>query len=238
MEALLKEITEEKLAGYINQFFPNVDNIPAVESAAQILTKSMCDLFKSYAQSEFVLARVFHSFEYQALPKDIQEAARQALATTPKEENLFLTLLGTYGDEAAWQDRRKSHGHRAIPLTKESIRKIPMMTRLFQQLGFDLGIMLGEGSPGIVVSGLERSYGVFYVNNAEHSPYIPAQDFVSKYGIKTIFGSGVKLPNNDISIFIGFTKVILDEAQALCFSPLMSFFWQKVFPVIEKGFFL
>lgn len=235
--AILREVTELGLSNYINQLFASIDNVSSVEEAAQVFAKGMYTTFKSGAQSELVLSRVFHSFEYQALPQDIQEAIKQAAEKTPDAGSLFLTLLGTYGDEPAWQDRTKSSGHKALPLTPESITKIPMMTRLFQQIGFDLGIALGKGSPGMVISGVDRSYSVFYVDEAQGSPYIPAQEFVTNYGVKTIVGSGVKLPNNDISIYIGFTRISLNEVQALHFSPLMSLFWQKVFPVIEKGFF-
>jgi hypothetical protein len=235
--ASLKEINHYKLFTLIDQLFTNIDNIPSVEAAAQLLTQSMCETFKTDSKSDIVLSRIFHSFEYQALPVDIQEVAKRVVGNTPSDNSIFLSLIGTYGDETAWRSRFMSQGHQAIPITQESIKKIPMMTRLFQQMGFDLGILLGEGSPGIDVSGVERSYSVFYVKDAWGSSYIPAQDFVRKYSVKSVVGSGIELPTNDVSIYIGFTRLYLDELITASIAPLMSLFWQKIFPLIEKGFF-
>jgi hypothetical protein len=235
--ASLGEVDEAKLSDYISRLFVNIDNIPSVESAAGILAKGMCDIFKPGKKSELALSRVFHSFEYEALPPDIKEAAKKSIRKTPENDSLFMTLLGTYGDEPAWQDRKKSHDHKAILLTYESLKKIPMMSRVFQQVGFDLGIASSKGAAGMIFSGLKESYGIFHVPEAQDSPYITDQDFVREYDIRSVFGSAVKLPGNDVSAYIGFSRAQIDEDRVLYFLPLMSFFWQKAFPLIGKGFF-
>ena len=46
------------------------------------------------------------------------------------------TLLGTYGCEEAWRDRHRSKGHKAIPfLNQKTVSRIPMMSRLLNELG-------------------------------------------------------------------------------------------------------
>jgi hypothetical protein len=233
----LQQLNEVTVSSLINATFEDINQIPSVEAAAQLLNQKLCETFKTGEKSDLVLSRTFHSFEYQALPDDIQKAAQQAVNGVPSDKSFFLTLLGTYGDESAWRHRSRSQAHQALPLTRSSIKKIPMMSRLFQQIGLDLGLLLGEGSPGITVSGVEKSYGIFYVKEAQGSPYIPAQDFVKAYHIKSVLGTGVKLPTNDIGIYIGFSRVELDETTASHISPLMSLFWQRAFPLVEKGYF-
>lgn len=236
--ARLKEFNEERLSDLIKNLFVDVDSIPSVEAAANMLAKGMHETFMTDERSELALSRIFHLFEYGALPPDIQRAVKGPGENRPDDKSLYLTLLGTYGDEPAWRDRTLSKGHKVIQLNPEAMEKIPMVARMFQQMGFGLDAPFNENFPGISFSVIGRSYGMFYVAEAENSPYIPAQDFVSKYGIKTVFGSGVKLPNNDVSVYIGFTRANLDEAQAICFSPLMSLFWQRVHRLIEKGYFV
>ena len=178
--ASLHQLEEANLIELLDRLFSGEEPPASVEVAAQRLARGMVETFRSDGKSELVLSRVFHSFEYQTLPGELQERAAQAVGKTPGEHDLFLSLLGTHGDEADWQTRSSSRGHQAIPITRETVKKIPMITRLFQQMGIDLGLLLGEGSPGINVSGIERSYGVFYVPDAAGSPYVPAQDFVEK----------------------------------------------------------
>lgn len=235
--ANLQELDEAIALDLVYWLFVENTNIQSVEKAAQLFVEKLCASFMQGGKSDLILARVFHSLRYSALPDDVQRAARNTVGSAPADDSLFLTLLGTYGDEAAWQHRTRSAAHQAIPLTHESIAKIPMMSRLFQQIGFDLGLVLGEGSPGIRMSGIDGSYGMFHIQQAEGSPYIPAQDFVKKYGVKSVIGGGVRLPNKEIGIFIGFSRVPIIQGMCSGVPRLMSLFWSKTLPLIDKGFF-
>ena len=234
----LREFCESDLVEFMDRTLADVGRFNSVEEAAQCLAQGMFAECGDGARSDLALSRVFHSFEFGALPLDVQGLVRRDFGENVPDDKLFLCLLGTYGQEPPWQHRRNSQGHQAIPLSRESIRSIPMMTRLFQQIGFDLGILLKEDERPMNMSGLCGSYGLFYVNRAAGSPYVPAQEFVVKYGVESVFGTGVMLPSGDASIYIGFSRVALDEHVLGRLSPLMSLFWQKVFPLVAKGYFV
>jgi hypothetical protein len=54
--------------------------------------------------------------------------------TTP-----VLSLVGTQGQEADWNDNRKSKQHRGVPLiSAEFVDGIPMIARLLRELGVPL----------------------------------------------------------------------------------------------------
>ncbi|MBY0545135.1 MAG: hypothetical protein K2Q14_06260, partial [Gammaproteobacteria bacterium] len=130
-----------------------------------------------------------------------------------------------------------SNNHRAIPLTEHTLNTVPMVSRLFQQLGFKLGEQSENEMGELHMSGVSGISGVFYVENALDSPYIPAQDFVKKYGVKSVVGTGVLLPEGEIAAFIGFCRVPLTQIQATALAPIMSKFWRKAFVLTNYGIF-
>lgn len=233
----LQEICKSDLSGFVDEALKDIDRFDSVEHAAQHFTQYIYDQCRSDSESNLVLSRIFHSFELGALPQELKDKAYEKFGENLSDGSVFLSLIGTYGQEAAWQHRTRSGGHQVIPLTRESIPSIPMVARLFQQIGFDLGVLLKEGTASMQMDGVSGAYGMFYVDQAQGSPYIPAQDFVSKYGVKSVIGTGVMLPSGDISVYIGFCRVTMGEKVAAGISPLMSLFWQKAFQLIPKGYF-
>lgn len=233
----LHELCESNLSEFVDRALVNIEQFNSVEQATQYFAQYIYDECSVDSRSELVLSRIFHSFEFGALPQDIKAVAYKKFGDNIPDTNLFLNLIGTYGQESEWQQRTRSSGHQVIPLTRESISLIPMVSRLFQQIGFDLGVLLKEEQASMNMDGVAGAYGMFYVDQAQGSAYIPAQDFVSKYGVKSVIGTGVMLPTGNISVFIGFCRVVLGEKVAAGISPLMSLFWQKAFPLITKGYF-
>ena len=59
-----------------------------------------------------------------------------------------------------------------------------------------------------------KTYGVFHVRDANGSPYIPAQDFVTQYGIQSVVGFGGSLPDGDLFATLLFCRVTVDAAAA------------------------
>lgn len=225
------------LDNVVKSVFIAENNLRSIEDAAKKLAQNLYHYFQTDGVSDFVLVRVFQSVEYLALPIDIQNRITQQTGAVPNPTLRFLTLLGTYGDEQAWQTRTSSQGHQAIPLTEETLNTVPMVSRLFQQIGFNLG-KTEENIEGLHMTGVSGLSGVFHVENAEGSPYIPGQDFVRKYGVKSVIGTGVILPQNEIAAIIGFTRIPLDQVKATILAPLMSKFWLKAFPLLTYGVFL
>jgi hypothetical protein len=60
-----------------------------------------------------------------------------------------------------------------------------------------------------------KTYDVFYVPEADRSPYIPAQDFVRDYGVRSVVGFGGVLKSGEMFAVILFsrTPVPADSAQ-------------------------
>jgi len=235
--ASLEKCSAKDLEAFIEKTFFDLEKFPSVEEAVKTLVQKMCTEFSDQGKSDIVLSRVFHSFDYDLLPKDIQEAGKTALGSNPPDDSKFLVLLGTHGDKTDWQSRTKSKGHQAIPLNRTTVIGIPMVARLFQQIGFDLGIILGEKQIGMGITGVIGSYGVFHVPEAMGSPFIPSQDFVRENGVKSVIGTGVMLPEGDIGVYLAFCRVTVPQSTAANLSALMSHFWQKIYPLREKGMF-
>ena len=119
-----------------------------------------------------------------------------------------LTLMATVGQSANWNARQLSRGHQTIPLASpEMVEKAPMISQLIKELGMDLTSVL-EPSPEIIRELAGKKHGVFYVENAEGSPYIPAQeDFVKRFGIRSVLGFGGMLATGDLFAVILFSTV-------------------------------
>ena len=233
----LMRCTQKDIESFIERTFETFERFSSVEAAAVTLAKGMCEEFGSAESSDLVLSRVFHSFDYELLPPKIQEVAARALGSTPADNSKFLVLIGTHGDKTDWQQRTSSQGHQAIPLNRNTVTSIPMVARLFQQVGFDLGIVLGEKQTGMDISGVYGSYGVFHVPEALGSPFIPAQDFVRDNGVRSVIGTGVMLPEGDIGIYLAFSRVPVSYDAAKRLSALMPLFWKKIYMLREKGMF-
>lgn len=119
-----------------------------------------------------------------------------------------MTLLATRGDEPEWNDVALSRGHQVIPLRdRQAVSELPMVARLVQQLGVDLGPIF-ENDGTLIFQDAQRNCNVFYVDEALGSPYVPAQvDFVAKHGIQSVLGFGGVLPTGDFFAIILFAKV-------------------------------
>jgi hypothetical protein len=86
------------------------------------------------------------------------------------------------------------------------VEQAPMVAQLVRQFGLDLDDIVSP-SPEFVREMSGRSYGVFHVEDAVGSPFIPAQDFVERYGIRSVVGFGGSLRNADIFATIMFSRV-------------------------------
>ena len=119
-----------------------------------------------------------------------------------------LTLMATVGQAAAWNSRFLSQGHRAVPLpSPEIVEKAPMIAQLIKELGLELSSLL-EPSPDVVKALAGKRHGVFHVEMLSGSPYIPAEnEFVEKFGIRSVLGFGGVLASGDLFAVILFSTV-------------------------------
>jgi hypothetical protein len=172
-----------------------------------------------------VLVRFYKTHAYGSLTPDLQRFAKRAfgaVAISPPEPAMkCLTLLATVGDEPEWNDRRASENHQAIPLpSPHVVERAPMIAQLIREFGMDLGSVVRPSADVVRALG-GKSYGVFHVENAAGSPYIPAQaGFVDRYGIRSVVGFGGVLPTGDLFGVILFARVHVPVGSADRFRPL------------------
>jgi hypothetical protein len=133
----------------------------------------------------------------------------------PWPELKCLTLMATLGQTAAWNSRHNSRGHRAIPLpSPEMVEKAPMISQLIKEFGLEVSSVL-QPSPDVVRELAGKRHGVFHVEEALGSPYIPAQEeFVVRFGIQSVLGFGGLLINGDLFAVILFATVRVSQASA------------------------
>ena len=168
------------------------------------------------------LVRFFKTHPYDDLAPDLQDFARMRLhGQAPSGSLRCLTLLGTAGDEPAWNSCRESRAHRAIPLgSKEMVSQAPMISSLLKQLGVRVEALL-EGRPGLLVDPASPSFNVFYVPEASGSPHIPAQrEFVGPASVRSVLGFGGMLTGGDLFVVILFSKVAIPLETAELFRTL------------------
>jgi hypothetical protein len=163
------------------------------------------------------LVRLYKTQGYSELEPELQLFARSLLVDGVEHagELRCLTLLGTAGDEPAWNDRSRSVGHQAIPLpSEEFVERLPMVAQLIRQLGLDLGVVVAPPSGRDAVALSQRLNDVFHVREAAGSPFLPAQDFVAEHEIASAVGFGGVFVSGAFFSVVLFSRVPIDDALA------------------------
>jgi hypothetical protein len=211
-----------------------------LEAAAQELATAIHTEF----QESVVLARVFFTVAFDDLPRSNQDfignlaksAGANVDGTTP-----VLSLVGTHGEEADWKDRRKSKGHVGIPLISAAfVDAIPMISRLLKELGVPLD-WVDRHESDLIQKSIGRKEGLFFVKDAsqatdaQNRKIIAAQDFVSQYGVKSVFGIGGAYPGGQLVVIVSFCRDIFPREAAENFLPLVSLFKGKTTALVDNG---
>jgi hypothetical protein len=89
-----------------------------------------------------------------------------------------------------------------------------MISQLIKEFGLEIDSVL-QPSPEVVRDLAGKRHGVFHVEHALGSPYIPAQEeFVARFGIQSVLGFGGLLISGDLFAVILFTTVTVSPATA------------------------
>jgi hypothetical protein len=198
------------------------DGAESMEGAARRVVEHLYGNFTDGSEKSCALVRCYKTHTLGDLPSDLHDFACAGLAgQNPDPHMKCLTLLATAGKEAAWNERKNSNGHQAIPLPSESVvAQIPMIAQLVKQFGLEISALV-KSDPSLLADMSETAFNVFYVENAVGSPYIPAQDeFVVPYGIKSVVGFGGMIPTGDLFAVILFSTVHIPKKTAMAFESL------------------
>lgn len=219
-----------------------VQQAKALEDAAQALATAEHTRF----DESVVIARVFLTVPFDALPASnkafVQKLAESAGAASGlKGSTPVLSLVGTHGREADWKDRRKSKGHAGIPLISSAfVGAIPMISRLLRELGVPMEWVDSHDSE-VIVKAVGREAGLFYVDNAAEATdhqgrkIIAAQDFVSAYNVRSVFGVGGAYADGRILVNVLFCRDGFDRSVAGRFLPLVEQFKGKTTSLVGGG---
>lgn len=223
-------VTHRDLLSVQDQLRVQLRTATALEQAAQLAVESLCTNFKGQA----ALARCFLTLPFADLPEELRRKAwsvveaqslqSQMSATTP-----ILALLGTCGVAAGWCDRRASRDHAAIPLCSRAfVDSIPMVARMLQEMGVDLGLRVHEDQP-LVQKVLAAGWvGLFHVADARTARddrgrrVIPATEFIEQYGIRTVFGLGKAYSTGSILTLVVFTTTMVSRERVEALVPFLN----------------
>jgi hypothetical protein len=183
----------------------------SVEEVAQCVVRLLYDVLGDSATGAraCVLARFYFTIQHSNLDEDLRAfGTRLMKGSELQPDTRCLTLLATAGEKPEWNSRKKSEGHKTIPLPSEqAFQAIPMVSQLIMQLGIDVATVL-KPDPSLVLEMEQKTYNVFFVQEAVGSPFIPAQkNFVIPYKVRSVLGFGGLLPSGDIYVVLPFTRV-------------------------------
>ena len=196
----------------------------SMEDAASCIVRYLRDhLVDGDGKPASALIRMYKTHPFADLPATLQQFASgvfgesQELRPTTK----CLTLMATAGDLDAWNARQRSSGHQAIPLpSAQVVAQLPMVAQLVRQLGIEVTSLL-EADTSFLIDAEQKTYNVFFVPEADGSPFIPAQSqFVVPHGVRSVLGFGGLLHTGDLFAVIVFAKVPIARNTADLFKTL------------------
>ena len=197
---------------------------PSMEAAAQHIASFFHEkLVADDGARSCALVRCFKTHPLGTLPPNLARAAQDALSPERGSDAAAvpcLTLLGSAGDLEAWNSRDGSQGHKAIPLeSAEVIERAPMIAQLIRQMGLSVADVV-QPTPEFLLDAEQRAFNVFYVPEARGSRFVPAQEFVESYGIRSVLGFGSLLPSGDLFAVILFSRTPIAREVADMFRTL------------------
>lgn len=170
-------------------------------------------------QPLFALMRSFRLCSSDQLPPESRSDPNAANAQ-------WLALMGTVGQEAAWNDRLQSRGHRIL---STGAFETPMLKAAFEQLSlsqYHTGTLVEAPRDMVTIRESISFTRCFYVQHAPGNPNIvDQQTFVIPYGIQSVFGVGCQFVSHSFHITLFFSKVPLarrDVDLLLQLSPFLS----------------
>ncbi len=190
-----EEATPAVVDGLVEVLERELPRLPTLAQAALRLTDLVYDTFTESS----VMVRTFATIPYGRLPeyqRKFADTVAGRSATLVAAATPTLTLLATRGTEVAWNDPRASRGHVAIPLASpDHVESIPMVASLMKSLGVAVRAV-GDADTSLVTQSIGNVAGIFYVEDARTAldargrQVIPAQDFVARHGVQSVFGFG------------------------------------------------
>jgi hypothetical protein len=213
----------------------------SVEEVAQRVVRLLYDelIDSATGARACVLARFYFTTQYSNLDEDLRAfGSRLMKGSELRPETRCLTLLATAGEKPDWNSRKKSEGHKTIPLPSEqAFQAIPMVSQLIMQLGIDVATVL-KPDPSLVLEMEQKTYNVFFVPEAAGSPFVPAQEnFVIPYKVRSVIGFGGLLSSGDLYAVLLFARVSISRDSADIFRNAAMNLKVALLPFVDRPVF-
>ena len=210
-----------------------------MEEAAQRLVELLHGLLGlDDGQPACALIRCFKTHAFGALPEDLFASAANALPPGSHHRTPCLTLLGSWGTQEAWKGRQGSKGHQVIPLESVAVvERAPMITELLQQIGFSLPDVVAPDASALMDME-QQQFNVFHIPDARGSRFVPGQDFVAEYGVRSVLGFGGLFPSGEVFAVVMFARVNIPREIADMFRTIALSTKLLLLPFSKGPFFL
>jgi hypothetical protein len=205
---VLKDVTGETITPYARKLLNKhrSSQYSTFETTAQALVQEWRSTFVTEGhEPAFALVRIYRLSSYS-------ELAPELVPLVDPTRERWMTLMGTTGKEAAWNDRHQSTGHKFLNLGAD---ESPMVSAAAYQLGLDFGVERPGGTIDMPIPEASLMTRYFHIEQAMGSPYIPAQEpFVKPYGIQWVFGVGSGFLSGSAYVVLAFSREASTTAQA------------------------
>lgn len=196
-------------------------NASSMEGASRRIVDHLYEQLRRGEGHTCALVRLFKTHPTADLAPELMAAARHFRGEKPATPSrASLVLMATRGDDPAWNDRHRSKAHQAIVVPDDGFGAgLPMIAELFRQFGIPLSAVVEEDEAA--VREFDRlGCPSFLVEDAEHSPFIPAKDFVRQHGVRSVLSFGSLLPRAGMFFVLLFSKVPVTRSTADMLKPL------------------
>jgi hypothetical protein len=229
-------------SGALTEFVRLADERLSQSETLATAAHTFLSLIFDASPRSFALVRSYVMVPWSTLPAAYKSfLAARGIGSELTPETPVLALVATRGLEREWNDVAASKNHLCIPLTSpERVRAVPMVASLLTELGLDLNWLRAPRDlfARKLIGGFN---GVFHVKDAavgadaDGRLIIPAQDFVSAHGVRTVFGGGGAYYDGTVVVSIFFTRETLTRSEAERFGPLASIFKARTSRLVTSG---
>jgi hypothetical protein len=208
--------------------------------------QTLADILFAEFKDSLVLARVFATLALERLPEreklTVMELATSRHCTAEiSSDTMVVSLIGTRGKKEKWNDRNRSRAHLVVPLLSSSfIKTIPLVAWLMSDTGTGIGWIESQRDR-IQVRSLGQMARLVHVDDAATAltsdgfKIVPAQEFVSKYAVRTVLGLGGSYLNRAFVSIILFTNESISPEAAEKLMPLVNTFKTATMKFVMTG---
>jgi len=168
------------------------------------------------------LVRIFKTHNFGELEAPLRRTVQETFfESAPSSMMKCLTLFGTRGVLEAWDDRKRSGEHQAIPLPSAAfVSNFPMVAQVISQFGLDVEFVIQPDSRNILAN-VGKMFNVFHIGEAEGNQYLTdQQEFVKSHGVQSVLGVGGLFPSGNLFVVLMFSRVAISRQIAEMFKPL------------------